>query len=191
MSEIFRKHLSKFIEIDEPEFGEVTNYFRTSRFKKKENLLEQGETCNYNYFVLTGCLRKFFINDKGIETTTHFAIENWWITDGFAFEQRKTTDFYIQAVEDSEIWMIDQSSYNELLKVHPKLERYFRFIYQRAAAAAEMRIKYKYDFSKEEYYHHFNDNYPEFVQRIPQYLLASFLDLTPEYLSEIRKKIRS
>lgn len=191
MSEIFRNHLAKFIEIDEQEFVEVMSYFRIVDFKKKENLLEQGEICKFNYFVLSGCLRKFFINDKGVETTTHFAIEQWWITDGFAFEQRKTTEFYIQAVEHSEILMVDLASFEELLKTFPKMERYFRFVYQRAAAAAEMRIKYLYDFSKEDYYHHFNDNYPEFVQRIPQYLLASFLGLTPEYLSEVRKKNRS
>jgi ribosomal protein L10 len=71
------------------------------------------------------------------------------------------------------------------------MERYFRFIYQRAYAASQMRFKYLYEFSKEEFYQHLNENYPEFIQRIPQYLIASFLGFTPEYLSEIRKKKRS
>ena len=71
------------------------------------------------------------------------------------------------------------------------MERYFRFIYQRAYAAAQLRIKYLFDYSKEEFYHSFKSKHPEFVQRIPQYLLASFLGFTPEYLSELRKKNRS
>ncbi len=191
MSEIFKKHLAKFIDIDEQEFTDIMTYFRMDGFNKKENLLSQGQVCKYNYFVLNGCLRKFFINDKGTETTTHFALETWWITDSFAYELHSETEFYIQAVEDAEVLMIDQFSQEELLKTHPKMERYFRFIYQRASAAGEMRIKYLYDFSKEDYYHHFYSKYPEFVQRIPQYLLASFLGFTPEYLSEIRKKYRS
>jgi hypothetical protein len=71
------------------------------------------------------------------------------------------------------------------------MERYFRFVYQRAFGAMQMRIKYLYDFTKEEIFLHFIQHFPEFVQRIPQHLLASFLGFTPEYLSEIRKKTRS
>jgi CRP-like cAMP-binding protein len=159
--------------------------------RKKENLLVEGQICKYHYFVLNGCLRKFFINEKGNEQTTEFAIENWWITDNIAYEYRLPTEFYIQAVEDSEVLSIDNYSQEKLLIEFPKMERYFRFIYQRAFAAAQMRIKYLYAFSKEEFYYHFNKNYPEFVQRIPQYLIASFLGFSPEYLSEIRNKSRS
>lgn len=141
--------------------------------------------------MLKGCLRKFFINEKGIEQTTEFAIENWWITDNIAFEHRLPTEFYIQAVENSEILRISHQSQEKMLIEFPKMERYFRFIYQRAYAATQMRIKYLYEFSKEEFYHHLNKNFPEFVQRIPQYLIASYLGFTPEYLSEIKNKNRS
>ncbi|MNT41251.1 hypothetical protein D3C72_1776060 [compost metagenome] len=136
-------------------------------------------------------MRKFFINGKGIEQTTEFAIENWWITDNFAYERGLSTEFYIQAVENSEILTIDSELQEKLLIEFPKMERYFRFIYQRAYAASQIRIKYLYDFSKEEFYHHLCKAQPEFVQRIPQYLIASFLGFTPEYLSEIRNKNRS
>ena len=160
-------------------------------WRKKENLLVEGQICKSHYFVLNGCLRKFFVNEKGIEQTTEFAIENWWITDNIAFENKLVSEFYIQAVENSEILIIDHHSQEKLLAEFPKMERYFRFIYQRAYAASQMRIKYLYSFSKEEFYHHLNSKYPAFVQRIPQYLIASFLGFTPEYLSEIRNKKRS
>jgi CRP-like cAMP-binding protein len=191
MSEIFKNHLEKFIEIDERELSDILTFFQIKKVKKKENLLVEGQICKSHYFVLNGCLRKFFINGKGMEQTTEFAIENWWMTDNFAYERGLSTEFYIQAVENSEILIIDREAQERLLIEFPKMERYFRFIYQRAYAATQMRIKYLYDFSKEEFYDHLCKGYPEFVQRIPQYLIASFLGFTPEYLSEIRNKRRS
>lgn len=191
MSELFKNHLEKFISINEEEFSGILAFFQLKNVKKKENLLVEGQICKSHYFVLNGCLRKFFINGKGIEQTTEFAIENWWITDNFAYERGLSTEFYIQAVENSEILTIDSELQEKLLIEFPKMERYFRFIYQRAYAASQIRIKYLYDFSKEEFYHHLCKEQPEFVQRIPQYLIASFLGFTPEYLSEIRNKNRS
>ena len=191
MSEIFKKHLEKFIEVDEKEFQYILAFFQIVKVRKKENMLIEGQLCKSHYFVLNGCLRKFFINEKGIEQTTEFAIENWWITDNIAFENKLASEFYIQAVENSEILIIEHHSQEKLLTEFPKMERYFRFIYQRAYAASQMRMKYLYSFTKEEFYDHLNNKYPEFVQRIPQYLIASFLGFTPEYLSEIRNKKRS
>lgn len=191
MSQIFYIHLEKFIEISEVEFASVLKFFKVAKVRKKENLLIEGQNCKRHFFVLNGCLRKFFINRKGIEHTTEFAIENWWITDNIAYERGLPTGFYIQAVENSEILVINRYSQDKLLKEYPKIERYFRFIYQRAYAASQMRIKYLYEFSKEEFYHQLCKNQPEFVQRVPQYLIASFLGFTPEYLSEIRNQKRS
>lgn len=191
MSEIFKKHLEKFVDISDGEFLNILAFFQVAKVRKKVNLLIEGQICKSHYFVLNGCLRKFFVNEKGIEQTTEFAIENWWITDNIAFENKQTSQFYIQAVENSEVMVIDYHSQEKLLAEFPKMERYFRFIYQRAYAASQMRIKYLYSFSKEEFYHHLNNKHPEFVQRIPQYLIASFLGFTPEYLSEIINKKRS
>lgn len=191
MSDIFQKHLEKFTEITESEFLDILTFFETTNVDKKENLLVGGQICKWHYFVLNGCLRKFFIDDKGMEHTTEFAIENWWITDNLAYEHGLPTEFYIQAVENSLILKIDRDSQAKLLTEFPKMERYFRFIYQRAYAAAQIRIKYLYDFSKEEIYLHLCKEQAGFVQRIPQYLIASFLGFTPEYLSEIKSRIGS
>lgn len=191
MSDIFKIHLEKFIRITDEEFSYVLSFFQSHKVKKKQNLLIEGNVCKYHYFVTSGCLRKFFITEKGIEQTTEFAIENWWMTDNIAYEHRLKTEFYIQAVENSEVLRIDNLSQEKLLIAFPKMERYFRFVYQRAYAASQMRIKFLYDFSKEEMFHHLNKHFPEFVQRIPQHLIASFLGFTPEYLSEIRKRTRS
>lgn len=189
--ETFKQHLDKFITIDDEEFASIFSFFQELEVKKKQDLMLNGEVCRCMYFVAKGCLRKFFVNERGIEQTTEFAIENWWITDTFAYERQIKSDFCIQAVERSTVLMIDLQTQEELLKKHPIMERYFRMVYQRAYAASERRIRYLYEMSREELYVHFSTQYPWFIQRIPQYLIASFLGFTPEYLSEIRAKLRS
>lgn len=191
MTDTFKQHLRKFVDIDEEEFEKILTYFTLLEVNKKDNLLVEGDVCRSHYFVLSGCLRMFFVNEKGVEQTTQFAIENWWITDNMAYEHEQPSAFYIQAVENSQVMILHRYSQEELLQQFPKMERYFRFIYQRAYAASQRRIKFLYEFTREELYHHFNDHYPAFVQRLPQYLIASYLGFTPEYLSEIRSKARS
>ena len=191
MSVILKNDLNKFVSIDDLTFQEILGYFERMSFDKKQNLMEEGEFCDSHFFVEQGCIRKFFLKDNGAEQTTEFAIANWWITDTFAFERKLQTTFHIQAVEPSAVLRISHDNRKALLAAHPIMERYFRMIYQRSYAASERRIRYLYEFSREELYLHFEKNYPQFVQRIPQYLLASFLGFTPEYLSEIRGKLRS
>ncbi len=186
MLENLKNHIARFVEIDEQDYAEILPYFRVVQAKKKQNLLTEGKICKSNYFVSKGCLRLFFVNEKGIEQTIQFALENWWIADYTSFSSQKPSGFYIQAVEKSEVLALDFVSQEEMLHRFPQMERYFRLVHQRAHAATQFRIKFLYSLSKEEFYNHFNKLYPEFVQRIPQYLLASFLGLTPEYLSEIR-----
>lgn len=185
------RHFKRFVELTSEEESEIVNYFQLKEFSKKESLMELNSRCRYHFFVLKGCLRMFFIGEKGVEQTIQFAIENWWITDYAAFERQGITDFAIQAVEPTCVMQIDFKNQMLLLEDFPKLERYYRMIYQRAYAALQMRTKYLYDFSKEEFYHHFNNHFPEFTRRIPQHLLASYLNMTPEYLSEIKSKLQS
>ncbi|HTN44881.1 MAG TPA: Crp/Fnr family transcriptional regulator [Flavipsychrobacter sp.] len=188
MSENLKKHIHKFIKIDEQDYDEILDYFTIIEAPKKQNLVVEGKICKSNYFVSSGCLRMFFVNEKGVEQTVQFALENWWLADYTSFSSQKPSDFYIQAVERSELLALDFSSQEKMLQQFPQMERYFRLVHQRAHAAAQFRIKNLYGVSREELYHQFNKRYPEFVQRVPQYLLASFLGFTPEYLSEIRNK---
>ncbi|WP_292008468.1 Crp/Fnr family transcriptional regulator [Chryseobacterium sp.] len=189
--ESFRAHLDKFIKINDEEYTSILSFFTILQFKKKENLMKEGEICKSLFFVSVGCLRKFFVNEKGVEQTTEFAIENWWMTDTFAFERQTKSDFNIQTVEKSVVLSIDLKSQELLLQKHPVMEHYFRMVYQKSCAAAERRIRYLYEFNREELYLQFSTQFPWFIQRIPQYLIASFLGFTPEYLSEIRAKLRS
>lgn len=181
-------HIQNYIELDDNQIQIICRYFKRLNLRNKEYLLENGQVCKSLFFVEEGCTRMFFYTDKGVEQITQFALENWWITDYFSFSDQKVSEYNIQAIEKTEILAIDYQSLEKLLQELPLLERYFRIIMQRALAASQLRIKLLYDLSKEELYLHFSTYFPDFVQRVPQYMLASFLGLTPEYLSEIRKK---
>jgi CRP/FNR family transcriptional regulator len=180
------EHIRKFIDLDASESEAILSYFKKESFKKKSLLLEEGQICNTQYFVVKGCIRLYIINEKGSEQTLQFGIENWWITDYMSLQTQKPTSFYIQTVEDSDVLAITQNNLDELLLRLPKMERYFRLILQKSIAASQMRIMYLYTQSAEERYHFFNNKQPEFVQRIPQYMLASYLDFSAEFMSKIR-----
>src|SRR5690606_5681968 len=184
------QHIRKYVKIDTKDESRFSHFFQQKTFEKKDILNEHNTRCRFHFFVIKGCLRMFFLNEKGVEQTIQFAIENWWITDYMAFDRQARTEFTIQAVEPSDVVQIDYENQEKLLQQFPQLERYYRLIYQRAYSALQLRTKYIYDFSREQLYHHFNDSFPEFTHRIPQHLLASYLNMTPEYLSEIKKKSR-
>jgi CRP-like cAMP-binding protein len=187
----FFDHLNKYIKIDKHDFEKIISYFQVLDVSKKEVLMEAGSLCNYNFMVLNGCLHMYYINDKGTEKTIQFALENWWITDQLAYHHHRKTEFFIQAIEPGQVLKISREKEDQLLSDFPILEGYFRHIYQIAYGASIMRTKYLFDHSKEEMFFSFSEQFPEFVQRVPQYQLASYLGLTPEYVSEIRKKRRS
>ncbi|MEZ0131085.1 Crp/Fnr family transcriptional regulator [Flavobacterium sp. LBUM151] len=186
MYEALFQHLEKFINLEPSEIETLESCLQLSTIKKKDHVLKEGQVCNTIYFIIKGCLRQYIINSKGAEQTLQFGIENWWITDYLSYHNHIPSHFYIQAVENSTVIALDKPTLEVLLIQIPKLERYFRIVSQKSFGAAQMRIKYLFTMSAEERYHHFNDLFPEFVQRVPQYMIASYLDFSAEFMSKIR-----
>jgi len=182
------QHLRKFIDLSESEVVVFNKYVETHQFKKKELIAQEGKVCKYLYFVEKGCLRMYFINKKGVEQITQFALDGWWISDYQSFINSTPSGYYIQAIEESRIVSVENQNLELLLNELPQLERYFRLMMQKAVAGAQLRSKLMYEMTKEEFYYHFSTSFPEFMLRVPQYMIASYLGLTPEYLSELRKK---
>lgn len=183
-----QKHIESQINETDVVLSQIVSYFENELFRKKEILLSEGSNCNKLFFVSKGCLHLYFYDSLGNKKTTQFAIENWWLTDFLAFQKEGVSNFYIEAVENSEVLSISFINLKKLLIDFPQMEKYFRIIYEIAYGSALMRLKYIYSYSKEDIYFKFRDDFPDFIQRAPQYLIASFLGLTPEYLSEIKKK---
>lgn len=188
MTEALITHIRKFVSLSEEEEQLLPSYFEFKKLKRKEFILKEGHICSSNHFIVKGVLRMFIHTKDGEDHIVQFGIDNWWLTDYSSFDFQKPSLFNIQAVEDSEIASIKKDKLDELFTEIPKIERYFRLILQRAYAASVMRFHYIFDQSGEERYKHFNSAFPDFVQRIPQYMLASYLGFTPEFLSKIRGK---
>ncbi|WP_264553702.1 Crp/Fnr family transcriptional regulator [Flavobacterium sp. N2038] len=179
-------HIEKFTTLNPTEIDKLESVLNLSRIKKKEHVLKEGQICNTIYFVVKGCMRQYIINSRGTEQTLQFAIENWWITDYLSYHNHVPSSFYLQAVENTEVIAIEKNALEALLIEIPSLERYFRIVSEKTFGAMQMRIKYLFTMSAEERYHHFNDHFPEFVQRVPQYMIASYLDFSAEFMSKIR-----
>lgn len=179
-------HIQKFITLNQTEVSLIMSGVEVRSFSKKEFLLETGDRADKLFFVSKGCLRMLFLSDKGNEVTTQFAIENWWLGDLLGFHNDTESVFSIQATEASEIIILQKAMLEKLLSGIPKLERYFRLCFEKTAGADQRRIRYLFTMSAEERYRNMNDSFPQFLQRVPNYMVASYLGLTPEFLSKIR-----
>jgi CRP-like cAMP-binding protein len=182
------QHIKKITASPNLEDDQTLTFFETKTFKKKDILLEEGKRCSSYFFVVKGCLRLFFTDEKGAEQTLQLALENWWMTDIDAFRSQLKSAYTIQALEATEVLAITARNYELMLAKLPVMEKYFRLIYERAYAASLSRIRMISRMPKDEFYDLFQSKYPAFLQRVPQKVLASFLGFTPEYLSELRKK---
>lgn len=187
MIEPLLEHIHKLSKLDNEEYKGIASLFTEVELPKKKYLLAEGESCTHLYFVAKGCLRLFYLDDKGMEQTIQFALENWWMTDIDAFNRKGKSSFSIQALETTTVLGITKDNWDALLTNYPELEKYYRMIYERAYAASLFRMTL-FRLPKDEFYDLFCDKYPDFIQRIPQKIVASFLGFTPEYLSELRKK---
>ncbi len=188
MTEQLKNHILKFVTPPDSELQSFLNLMEFEDVKNKEYLLKEGRYCKYQYFILEGCLRSFFINKKGVEKVVNFGIEDWWFTNVDSFTNQTLSALNIQAAEDSKVLKISKSKLDYILQNSLELNRYFRSILEKVRIADQRRIQFMFNLSGEELYTTFNDYYPDFVQRVPQYMLASYLGFTPEFLSKIRNK---
>lgn len=187
MQEI-KTHIQRFVAISDEELSIFINELETQEIKSKEFLLKEGSHSMYHYFVAKGFLRSFFINEKGVEKIVNFAIEGWWISDYDSLLNKTTAHLNIQAIEDAIVLKIKHDKLEELFKKSNALNSYFRKILEIIRIADQKRIQYMFNSSGKELYENFRRLNPKFVQRVPQYMLASYLGFTPEFLSKIRRQ---
>ncbi len=188
MYSLLINHLSKHISLTNEEVILLTTSFKHRYLKKKEFLLHQGEVSRQETFVTRGCLRAFYVNDKGEEHIAQFAVEDWWVGDMYSFLTGTPSTLYIEALEDCELLQIDRQGLEDLYIKLPKMERFFRIIIQNAFIASQKRVLSAMSQTAEERYQEFIRKYPNIEQRVPQYQVAAYLGVTPEFLSRIRKK---
>ncbi len=187
--ELLQKHIARRIDLTDQEFKLCTTFFTPRTLRKKQFLVQEGEPGRYVAFVTRGCLRNYTIDDKGEEHVIEFAIEDWWASDLHSFLTGKPATFNIDALEDSRLLLLDYESREKLLQAVPKMERFFRLLQEAHYVATHWRINESLSKDADERYLDFLKTYPELVRRIPQKHIASFLGITPQSLSRIRKEL--
>ena len=189
MNECLLNSIQTKINLSIEEVETLQSFWKQKRLAKNEYLVRNGEICKYDSFVISGSFKASYIHSEtGKEEILFFAIENWWATDLNSFANQVTSDYNIQALEESVVEQISYQSFEKLLRTIPKMERYFRLILQGYAASIQRRIILSNSHSAEERYENFLKKYPKIAQKIPQYLIASYLGITPEFLSKLRSK---
>jgi len=189
MYNLLLQNISKYIQLTQEERDYFTSAIQIKRLRKKQYLVQEGDVCRYESFVNKGCLRTYHVDEKGQEHIAQFAIEGWWISDMYSFLTVTPARFNVDALEDSELLCLDKPSVEELYIQVPKFERFFRIILQNAFIAHQQRIIANMSKTAEERYLDFINHYPKVEQRVPQHQIASYLGITPESLSRIRRQL--
>jgi len=189
MFDLLRKHIEQRVTLTETEFRICADFFTPRSLKKRQFLLQESEVCRHIAFVNSGCLRAYTVDHKGEEHIIQFAIEDWWISDLNSYLTRAPATYTIDAVHDSDVLLLERSARDQLLESVPKMERFFRLLQESNYVATHRRINATLSASAEERYLSFLKTYPALVERVPQSQVASYLGITPQSLSRIRKEL--
>lgn len=189
MFEVFFIHVNEKVSLTEEEQQTIKTFFSPKKLRKKQYLLQEGDVCKYMAFVEKGLLRSYNVDEKGYDHMIQFAWEGWWISDTYSFLSREPGAYNIDAIEDAELLLITLPHFEEMMLKVPKMERYFRILFQKNIISKERRLLSSITYSAEEKYLRLSETNPELIRRIPQNLIASYLGITPETLSRIRKNL--
>ena len=182
-------YFDNYLPLDDKEKEELTNRVIEKNIKRKQFILQEGDVCRHYSFVVSGCFKMYGIDTSGKEHNIQFACENEWISDISSFHSEKATVFFIEAIEASKILQLEKSNLIYLYTHHPKFNRTFRVIIEDKFVELQNRILQKISSTAEERYLSFLDQYPLLSNRLPNTQIASYLGITPEFLSKIRNHI--
>ena len=182
------KNIFKHIALDKDEINYFISLLTLKQVPKKTILLREGQACQYLSYVNAGALRAYCLDKTGKESTIMFAMTDWWVTDMYCFLNHKPAMMYIETITDSSIYQLSKSNFDRLFTAIPKFERFFRILMQNAYTREQLRIIENLSLSAEERYNSFISKYPLVVEMVTQKQIASYLGITPEFLSAMRKE---
>ncbi|WP_419802749.1 Crp/Fnr family transcriptional regulator [Mucilaginibacter sp.] len=185
----FDRNLTSYVDLSAGELTLIHEHFQHKTYRKKTLLLSSGQVCDFEAYLVKGCLKRYYIDPNGEEIILQFAVEDWWVSDMVSFTEQIPSHLYIETIEETELLQISHQSKELLFQQIPKLERVFRLLVQRAYAVLENRFFTAITASAEERYLNFIKKYPNLPQRVPQYQIASYIGITPEALSRIRASL--
>jgi len=181
--------IAKHVDLTEEEQKIVLKAFKSERYSAKEKILIEGEICFNSTFVLSGILRNYCIDEQAVEHTANFATTGWWIADMYSFLSQKPSISYIEVVEDAMVLKITRNDQLKLFDDVPKIERYFRILVERSLVANQQRLMDNLSLSADERYERFCERYSTIKNCLPQKQIASYLGITPEFFSKLKKRL--
>ena len=182
-------YFNRMLPLSYAEEGFLKEITTVKRVKKRQLILEEGEVSHSNNFVVEGCFKMFTIDEQGKEHNLQFAIEDWWIGDVGSFYSEEPSQLFIEAMENSVVLQMKKEDQLQLFIEYPKFNHVFRVLTENALVSSQRRILQNISATAEERYLDFIERYPQFLNRISNVQIASFLGVTPEFLSTIRKKL--
>lgn len=191
MTESLKKHIREYIEISDEKLDQYCNVFTLHKIKKKDFLLTEGNICEFEGFVMSGCFKVFHTHHNAVEQILYFGVENWWISDIDSFVNRIPSKLNIQALEDSEILLISKKDKEKFYQEMPEIEKLMRFKFQMSIVALQRRIIDNLSKPSDERYLDFLKDYPKIAHRLTNIQIGAYLGVTPEFISRIRRKIAS
>lgn len=183
------EYFNQLLPLNEEERSIVETVFKERKIKRRQYILRAGDISKLNTFVVEGCFKMYLVDEKGKEHNLQFAIENWWIGDIGSFHTEQPSKLYIEAIENSVILQINKEDQLKLFVEYPKFNRIFRVITENALVSIQRRVLQNIGSTAEERYLDFMERYPHFFNRISNVQIASYLGVTPEFLSTIRKRL--
>lgn len=186
---LLREHVKRRIDLTDQEFERCTTYFIPKKLRKNQFLLHAGDVCKYTAYVVKGCLRQYSVDDKGEEHVAQFAVEDWWISDMYSVLSGQPATYDIDALEDSELLLLSREMQEKLCTDIPIFDRFFRRLLEANFIAKERRIIASISLSAEEQYLRLEQSIPTIFNRVPQNQIASYLGITPQSLSRIRREL--
>ncbi|WP_231590732.1 Crp/Fnr family transcriptional regulator [Hymenobacter terrenus] len=185
--ELLRANLLARVSITDEEFTFFRQYVRPLSLAKRQHYLMEGDICTHMAFVTQGCVRSYSVDPQGQEHTLQFAPEDWWVSDLYSLLTQTPSTLNIDALEDTQLLLIKYAAIEEVYARYPVFERFFRLLMQSRYVALQERVNASLSESATEKYNNFLRKYPALVQRVPQHLIASYLGVTPESLSRVRR----
>jgi CRP-like cAMP-binding protein len=184
----FKNYIKKRVNITDEEWQMIQSVSILKKLHKKQYLLQETDVWKHYAFVVRGCLRTYAVDGMGNEHIVGFAIENWWAGDRESLLTGLPSKLNVDAIEESEVLLIKKEDFKALCKEIPAVNEMVMGIMEKSVIASQNRVQVAISFTAREKYLHFADQYPDFVRRIPQHMIASYLGISAETLSRIRKR---